>query len=84
MRTITLNDAIIHAAQHDEIDVKLSALFEAHHAMSRIEFKEKLIKEDLEVYALQSKRCRDAIAQIDNILTESTKYLRGKKLCLAS
>lgn len=81
---ITLNNAIDHAAKHDELDDKLAALFEAHNGMCRIQHKESLVREDLDAYAAYSKRCDDAIQQIDNILTESTKYLRSKKLCLAS
>ena len=84
MRKITLNQAIEHAANHDELDLKISALFEAYHNKQKFLLKENLLQEDLEFYAASSAKCDQAIADIDNILNESAKYLRGQKLCLAS
>lgn len=84
MRDITLNQAIEHAANHDELDLALGSLFEAFHSKQKIQRKEKLVREDMTAYAAYIARCDKAIADIDNILNESTKYLRGQKLCLAS
>jgi Fe-S cluster assembly scaffold protein SufB len=84
MKEITLNQAIEHAANHDELDLKISALFEAFHEKQKIQQKETLVREEMAAYAVYIARCDKAIAEIDNILNESTKYLRGQKLCLAS
>jgi len=81
---ITLNQAIEHAAKHDELDEKLCDLFQASAERALVLQQEQSLKAYMQENAAYIARCEKAIREIDNILNESTKYLRGKELCLAS
>lgn len=80
----TLNQAIEHAAKHDELDLALKDLFRIKHERQTIVNKSECLKEYMEANKVFIKQINETINLIDNILTESTNYLAGRKLCLAS